>query len=92
MMTRRGCFKGKKILAFILIFLLICLLVCCSRTPKDDIFRIVEKEYNTILTACKAKDADALTPVGNGFQYISYGNTFYTEHIKGNIYFYSNAY
>ena len=150
MMTKRRFFKGKKILAFILIILLICLLVRCSRTPKDDIFRIVEKEYDTILKACKAKDADALlsikgitevnivdgyvivfcigkgisvssqdygfyysennspvtidcsqeiecradalTPEGNGFQCVVYGNTFYTEHIKGNMYFYSNAY
>jgi len=33
-----------------------------------------------------------LTPEGNGYQCIVQGNTFYTEHIKGNIYFYSNAY
>ena len=33
-----------------------------------------------------------LTPEGNGYQCIVSGNTFYTEHIKGNIYFYSNAY
>ena len=33
-----------------------------------------------------------LTPKGNGYQCVVRGNTFYTEHIKGNIYFYSNAY
>ena len=33
-----------------------------------------------------------LTPEGNGYQCVVQGNTFYTEHIKGNIYFYSNAY
>ncbi len=36
--------------------------------------------------------AGALTPEGNGFQCVVSGNTFYTEHIKGNIYFYSNSY
>lgn len=150
MMTKGRCFKGKKILAFILIIFLICLMVRCSRTPKDDIFRLVEKEYDTILKACEAKDvdsllsiegitkvnivdgyviafcigegisassqdygfyysennspvtidcnqeieckADALMPEGNGFQCVVHGNTFYTEHIKGDLYFYSNAY
>ena len=38
---------------------------------------------------CYAAD---LSPEGNGYQCIVSGNTFYTEHIKGNIYFYSNAY
>jgi hypothetical protein len=37
-------------------------------------------------------EANALTPEGNGYQCIVSGNTFYTEHIKGNIYFYCNAY
>lgn len=35
---------------------------------------------------------DDLTPEGDGYQCVFQGNTFYTEHIKGNIYFYSNAY
>jgi hypothetical protein len=35
---------------------------------------------------------NGLTPEGNGYQCVVQGNTFYTEHIKGNIYFYSNAY
>ena len=38
---------------------------------------------------CYAAD---LSPEGDGYQCIVNGNTFYTEHIKGNIYFYSNAY
>ncbi len=38
---------------------------------------------------CYAAD---LSPEGNGYQCIVSGDTFYTEHIKGNIYFYSNAY
>ena len=33
-----------------------------------------------------------LLPEGNGYQCIVQENIFYTEHIKGNIYFYSNAY
>ena len=35
---------------------------------------------------------EGLTPEENGYQCTVRGNTFYTEHIKGNIYFYSNAY
>ena len=35
---------------------------------------------------------EELTPKGNGFECVVSGNTFYTEPIKGNIYFYSNAY
>ena len=35
---------------------------------------------------------EGLAPEGNGYQAIFGGNTFYTEHVKGNIYFYSNAY
>lgn len=38
---------------------------------------------------CDAKD---LTPEGDGYQCMVDGNTFYAEHIKGNIYFYSNSY
>lgn len=38
---------------------------------------------------CYAAD---LSPEGDGYHCIVSGNTFYTEHIKGNIYFYSNAY
>ena len=38
------------------------------------------------------RKASDLTPEGNGYQCVVSGNTFYTEHIKGNIYFYSNTY
>ena len=38
---------------------------------------------------CYAAD---LSPEGDGYHCIVSGNTFYTEHIKGNIYFYSNSY
>lgn len=140
----------KRILAFVLIISFIFILGGCGKTPKEDIFIIVEKNYDAILTACEEKDADALlsiegisqvnivdeyviafckgdgisvssqdygfyysennipatidcsldivcktdalTPEGNGFQCVVSGNVFYTEHIKGNIYFYSNAY
>ncbi len=141
----------KKILAFILIVSLIPTLAGCGKTPKDDVFRLVEKKYDVILKACEEKDADALldikgitnvnivdgyilvfckgtgisvssqdygfyyseentpiavgcnlgivcysedlSPEGTGYQYVSDDdNIFYTEHIKDNIYFYSNAY
>ena len=36
--------------------------------------------------------AAALSPKGDGYQCVVNGNTFYTELIEGNIYFYSNAY
>lgn len=39
--------------------------------------------------ACNIED---MTPDGNGYKGVVDGNSFYTEHIKGNIYFYSNAY
>ena len=140
----------KKILAFFLIVSFIFALAGCGKTPKDDIFSIVEKKYDAILKACEDKDEDALlaikgitkvniidgyvivfceakgisvssqdygfyysaenspitvdcnqdivcgaeglTPEENGYQCVVSGNTFYTEQIKGNIYFYSNAY
>ena len=140
----------KRILAVVLA--LVFVLTCCDGQGKGkkDIFRIVEKNYDTILKACEEKDVDALlaidgisrveitdgyvlvyckgkgiapssqdygfyysrenspvavdcnlfimcgadglTPEGKGYQYVNHGNIFYTEHIKGNIYFYSNAY
>ena len=140
----------KKIFVFISIISLILIFVGCGKTPKEDVFSIVEKKYDTILNACREKDtnsllsikgitrvklvdrhvivfckgtgisvssqdygfyysengspvtidcnqdivcaADGLTAEGDGFQCVVSGNTFYTEHIKGNIYFYSNAY
>ena len=36
--------------------------------------------------------AEGLTPKGEGYECEVYGNTFYTEPIKGNLWFYSNAY
>lgn len=36
--------------------------------------------------------SEDLSPEGNGFGCTVDYNTFYTEHIKGNIYFYKNAY
>ena len=129
---------------------LILALTGCGKKPKEDVFSIVEKNYDAIVDACENKDAEALldisgittvdivegyvlvyckgagiapssqdygfyysienspvtvdcnlnivckadglTPKGNGFQCVVSGNIFYTEHIKGNIYFYSNAY
>ena len=140
----------KKTLAFILVISIIFILAGCGKTPKEEIFGLVEKKYDAILIACEEKDVDALlsikgitevnivdgyiivfckgagisvssqdygfyyseenspvtvgcnldivceadglTPDGNGYQCVESGNTFYTEHIKGNIYFYSNAY
>lgn len=37
-------------------------------------------------------DASALKLNGKSYECVVSGNTYYTEHIKGNIYFYSNAY
>ena len=140
----------KKIVVFISIISLIFILAGCGKTPKEDVFNIVQKNYDTILKACEENDTDTLlsikgitevnivdgyvvvfcigkgisvssqdygfyysehnspvtidcnkdivcgvsglTPEGNGYQCIESGNTFYTEHIKGNIYFYSNSY
>lgn len=36
--------------------------------------------------------SDTMQPKGNGYEGTVNHNTFYTEHIKGNLYFYSNAY
>ena len=36
--------------------------------------------------------SENLIPEGAGYQYVHNGNVFYTEHILGNFYFYSNAY
>lgn len=142
----------KRILAVVLVFTFVFMLAGCNRQEKakEDIFNLVEKNYDAILKACEEKNADALsaiegiseinivdgyvivyctgagiapssqeygfyysaenspvtidcslgiicradglTPEGNGFQCVVNCNTFYTEQIKGNIYFYSNAY
>ena len=141
----------KRFLGFMLVVVLIFALTGCgAEQSKKDIFNIVEKNYDAIVTACENKDTDALLaidgitevkivdgfvlvyckgagiapssqdygfyyteenipvgvgcnlnivcyrdtmqPKGNGYEGIINYNTFYTEHIKGNIYFYSNAY
>ena len=141
----------KRILAFVLVVVFVFVLSGCgAKQSKKDIFNVVEKNYDAIVTACENKDKEALlaidgitqvnivdgyvlvyckgagiapssqdygfyysednspvtvdcnlgivcyaadlTPEGDGYQCIVSGNTFYTEHIKGNIYFYSNAY
>lgn len=140
----------KKILSFVLIVSVVFAFAGCGKNPKEDVYDLVEKKYDAIVTACENKDTEALlairgiaevnvvdgyvivfckgagisvssqdygfyyseenspvtvgcnlgieryaadlSPEGNGYQCIVGGNTFYTEHIKGNIYFYSNAY
>lgn len=141
----------KKILVFVLIIsLAIVLAGCRAEKNKNDIFNLIEENYDAILKACEEKDADALsaidgiaevkivqgyvlvyckgvgiapssqdygfyyseenlpvtvdctlsingytadlTPKGEGYEYTEDHNVFYTEHIKSNIYFYSNAY
>ena len=141
----------KRILAFVLVVVFVFVLSGCgAKQSKKDIFNVVERNYDAIVTACENKDKEALlaidgvtqvnivdgyvlvyckgagiapssqdygfyysednspvtvdcnlgivcyagdlSPEGDGYQCIVSGNTFYTEHIKGNIYFYSNAY
>ena len=141
----------KKIFAFILVISFVFMFVGCgAKEAKEDIFSLVENNYDTILKACEEKDkdtllaingitdvnivdgyvivyckgagiapssqdygfyystentpitvdcnlgivcnVDALIPEGDGLQCVVGSNTFYTEYIKGNIYFYSNAY
>ena len=123
---------------------------CGANSKKNDIFKLVEKKYDTILKACEERDQpallaidgvekikvtdnyvivycggkgcapssqdygfyysadgsmigvdcnmdivcrqDSLQPEGDGFQAVVDHNTFYTQQIKGNLYFYSNAY
>ncbi len=140
----------KKLFAFILAVCLTAFFAGCGKTPKQEVFNLVEKKYDAIIKACEDKDVnalltikgitkvnvtdgyvivfckaegisvssqdygfyyseenspvtidcnqqtvsavDGLTSEGEGFQCVVSGNIFYTEHIKGNIYFYSNAY
>ena len=123
---------------------------CGGMKSKKEIFNLVEKNYDAIVTACENKDekallaidgiskvkivegyvlvfckgagiapssqdygfyysaenspvtvdctleingyAEELSPEGKGYQCVVSGNSFYTENIKGNIYFYKNAY
>ena len=36
-------------------------------------------------------EGDALTADGDGYSCVVYGDTYYAEHIRGNLWFYSNA-
>lgn len=129
------------------IFLLISVPAIVPNSRKQNIFNLVEKNYDAIVEACENKDVAALSAIdgikevdivngyvlvycagygiapssqdygfyysrdnlpvavfdgrilcrtaqlvekGDGYEYIDSGyNVFYTEHIKGNIYFYS---
>ena len=141
----------KKLIVIVLaITLIVSFAGCGAKAAKQDIFALVEKNYDTILNACKEKDKDTLLaingitdvnivsgyvivyckgagiapssqdygfyyteenipvgigcnldivckmnttkPVDNGYKRTVDYNTFYTEQIKDNIYFYSNAY
>ena len=140
----------KKTLALVLIILFAFVFVCCGKTPKEEVFKIVETKFDKIVTACENKNVEALLDIngitkvkvvdeyvvvfckgrgiapssqdygfyysknntlvtidcnleivckednlvreGNGFKCVVSGNEFYTEHIKGSIYFYSTAY
>ena len=138
--------------AFALVLAFVFLLAGCNReeNAKQDIFNLVEENYDVILKACQEKDTDTLyaingitqvdvvdgyvlifckgagiapssqdygfyyseenLPVGvfagqivcssnelveyeRGYRYLDSGlNVFYTEQIKGNLYFYSAAF
>ena len=141
----------KRIIAFIMSLSFVFVFAGCNiqENAKQEIFQLVEENYDTILKACEEKDvgalsaipgitkvkidhgyvlvyckshgiapssqdygfyysednrpvavdynlyiicdANGLTKAGNGYQYVDYEyNTFYTEHIKGKLYFYSN--
>jgi hypothetical protein len=141
----------KRFLSLVLVAVFIFALAGCgAEKSKKNIFNLVEKNYDAIVTACENKDeetllaidgisqvkiadgyvivyckgagiapssqdygfyyseenspvtvdcnlgivcyAEGLSPEGDGYQCVVRGNTFYTEHIKGNMYFYSNAY
>ena len=142
----------KRIIVLALVISFVLMFSGCNRgeKAKQDIFTLVEENYDVILKACQEKDTDALCaingitevdvvdgyvliyckgagiapssqdygfyyseenlPVGvfdgqiicssnelveyeSGHRYLDRGfNEFYTEHIKGNIYFYSAAF
>lgn len=140
----------RRILSLLLFLILLFTDGCGADASKNEIFDLVEKNYDAICAACRAEDTqallaiegvksvhvtdgyvivyckgagiapssqdygfyysvenspvtvdcnqmivcgkDGLTAEGGGYQCVVSGNTFYTEHIKGNIYFYSNAY
>ena len=140
----------KRVTLVLAVFLVFAFAGCGAKESKENIFNLVENNYDAILKACEEKDEAALlsidgitqvnlvdgyvivycngagiapssqdygfyysvedspvtvdcglgivcnveelTPEGEGFQCTVGGNIFYTEHIKGNVYFYSNAY
>lgn len=143
----------KRILSLAIAFIFVTTLAGCGRQEKakDEIFNLVEQNYDALVKACQANDVDALyaikgveeiafrdnyvvvycmgmgiapssqdygfyysrenrpaavdcnlrilcetedlKPEGNGYEYFDKGyNCFYTEHIRGNIYFYSAVY
>lgn len=141
----------KRVVSLALFVAFVILLAGCgAKKSKEDVFHLVEKNYDEIVAACKNKDSEALLAIdgitkvkivggyvlafckgagiapssqdygfyytednipvgvgcsldivcfhdamqvkGNGYEGTVDGNTFYTEQIKGNIYFYSNAY
>ena len=140
----------RKIVSSILFLFLLVTDGCGADASKQDVFDLVEKNYETICIACEEENeqallaldgitrvniedgyvivfckgagiapssqdygfyysrdnspvtidcnqmivcrADELTVEGEGYQCVVSGNTFYTEHIKGNLYFYSNAF
>ena len=141
----------KKILILIfVIFFVLTSVGCGAEKAKWDVIRLVNRNYNRIVTACENRDKDTLlaingieeidfaenyvilfckgagiapssqdygfyysennspitvdcdldivcfekdlSPEGEGYQCVVNGNVFYTEHIKGKLYFYSTAY
>ena len=53
----------KKMFALVLVVFLMFSLASCRSTPKENVFSIVEKNYDTILKACEEKDEDALLAI-----------------------------
>jgi len=142
----------RKALIFVLALIVMLSLNACGKAEneKQNIFTLVENNYDAIVQACESKDADALLAIedikdvdfaddyvfvyckgygiapssqyygfyysaenlpvavfdgqiiadteelleeGSGYKYLDEGyNSFYTEHIKGSIYFYSASF
>ena len=140
----------KRIFAFLLVLALALTGCQWNRDPKAAVFRLVETNYDKILTACQSGDTAALSAIkgvtsvhvedgyvvvfcrgagiapstrdygfyytadnipatvdcnqrimqvadqlqreGSGWQCVIQENVFYTEQIRGNLYFYSNVY
>ena len=69
---------------------------CCGIAPSSQYYGFYYSEENLPVAVfggeilCGTAD---LTEQGNGYRYLDSGfNEFYTEHIKGNIYFYSASF